>query len=86
MQKQIAAVCKKKKKKLTPPSSICNQSKLVSAGSGVVWMVDDDVQTKDDLLRDLAEEIRRKDGDLEAVTEKLEVRSNELRAIVSGEI
>lgn len=31
------------------------------------------VQTKDNLLRDLAEEIRRKDGDLEGVTEKLEV-------------
>lgn len=34
------------------------------------------VQTKDDLLRELAEEIKQKDTDLERATEKLEVRSN----------
>lgn len=43
-----------------------------------------DIQTKEDLLQELAEKIRQKDGDLEEATEKLEVRSTGCRANQSG--
>lgn len=42
------------------------------------------LQTKDDLLRELSEEIKQKDCDLEGATEKLEVRSNNEKHIITS--